>query len=138
MKTFIIIVTILASNTALGSSLIYSPTNPAFGGAPSYGAYYLNSAQAQDTLEDPNAVDPLAALNRDPLDNFEDSLNRQVLSQLARRILNEVFGEEGLGDGGTFRSGDSTVEVRTDDPTQLVIVITDGSGGETIIKLPYF
>lgn len=139
---WITMASLAASGPAIlhASELVYNPTNPAFGGAPSYGSYYLSSAQAQDDTKDPDARDPLAALNRDPLSNFEETLERQILTQIARRIVNEAFGDaDGVGDGGIYIAGDFSIEIITTNPDALVLEVTDLNTGDiTYIEVPYF
>lgn len=142
MKQVLFFIVAISAVQAKASELIYYPTNPSFGGAPAYGSYYLNSAQAQDTLEDPDVYDPLSALNRDPLENFEESLNRQILSQIARRIVGEAFGDttDGLGEGGEFISGDFSIVIDTTSSSRFIVVeITNTLTSEvTTIEIPRF
>ncbi len=43
---------LLATGLGQASELVYSPTNPSFGGNPMYGSYLLGSAQATSKHED--------------------------------------------------------------------------------------
>lgn len=120
-----------------GSELTYAPINPSFGGYSGNGTYLLNSAQAQNDHKDPNSTNPF---DTDSLENFEETLNRLILSQLARRIVDEAFGTgTGLGDGGTFASDNFTLEIDNTDPSLIVVIITDTITGEiTTIEIPTY
>lgn len=97
------------------TELIYSPVNPAFGGNPLNGAALLNAAQAQNKKKDPND-----ALSRQgtssPLQQFNDTLQRSVLSQLAAAATSQVI------NGGRLVPG--TVETNN-----FNITVSDLGGG---------
>jgi curli production assembly/transport component CsgF len=127
---------------ASASELIYTPVNPAFGGFPGNGSVLLNNANAQNDFKDPDAYDPYSALedlNQDPLANFQESLNRQVLSLIANKIVQEAFGTDtGIGDGGsyTYEYFEITITPGTD---AISVTITDTQTGETTdISVPIF
>lgn len=120
---------------AWGSNLTFEFTNPSFGGNPLNGSFLLNSAQAQNDLGDKN--DPFT---RDPLASFEESLVRQSLSAMARKIVNDLFNsEEGLGDGGVYNTDQFQIEVITTDPDVVLVSITDFQTNQTtVIEIPRF
>lgn len=100
---------------ATATELVYTPVNPAFGGSPLNGSVLLNAAQAQNKSRDP---DDLSAQFRDrtPLEQFNDSLQRSVLSQLASAATSSVI-SNGRLIPGTVQTGD------------FKIVISDLGGG---------
>ena len=60
----------------------------------------ISSAQAQDTYKAPTGEsDPYSRYQSDPVNDFAESLNRQILSRLSREIVTRQFGEEALGRG---------------------------------------
>lgn len=121
---------------SIASELVYKPINPSFGGAPLNGGFLLNSAQAQDKFKDPDATD---RFSRDPFDNFTENLNRQVLNQIARRIVDQVFEGDELGEGGSFVTDGFTIDIITSNPDVLVVEILDNTTSElTTIEIPYF
>ena len=125
------------TSTSYSSELVYQPINPSFGGYAANGTVLLNKAQAQNKFKDPDTVDPFS---RDPLEQFEQMLERQVLSQLARRIVEDAFGTgTGIGDGGVYTTGNFSIEIDTSDPTLITLIITDLSSGDiSTIQIPTF
>lgn len=135
--TWIFLLFSLFPITSFASEFIYTPVNPAFGGLPGNGIYLLNSAEAQNEHKDPNSTDPFS---NDPLDNFQQTLNRLILNQIASRIVDGAFGEDnGLGEGGIFTSGDFIIEIDNSDPNNISLTITDTLTNETtILEIPTF
>jgi curli production assembly/transport component CsgF len=115
--------------------LVYKPKNPAFGGNSFNYQWMLSSAQAQDTKKDPEAETRSTRTDRNSIDGFTESLNRQLLSRLSRQLLTDQFGEEGLEEG-TFQIGDFQIDI-TQDLDGMIIRIFDGKGGETQITVPF-
>ena len=114
--------------------LVYRPINPAFGGDTFNYNWLLSSAQAQNLLEDPSFSD-LGETNT--LDEFSESLNRQLLNQLSRELVTNQFGESGLEEG-SFTLGNFQVDV-TNSLEGLVISIFDIVAGEqTQVIIPHF
>lgn len=134
--SILIIAFLLSTVGAFSQDLIYRPLNPAFGGSPLNYSWMLNSAQVQDTTKDPKA-DENNGFSQDPLDRFSESLNRQLLSQISRDILNTQFGEGGLTEG-SYQIGDFLVDILPDFDGLTITIFDVGSGGETTITIPYF
>ena len=84
--------------SAFAQDFIYTPRNPAFGGNTFNYQWMLSGANAQNGYTDPDVED---RFQRDPLADFEQDLNRQVLSQLSRNLVRNQFGDDGLEDGLT-------------------------------------
>lgn len=105
----------LGFSIANATELVYTPVNPAFGGSPLNGPVLLNAAQSQNKHRDP---DDLSAQLRDrtALEQFNDSLQRSVLSQLASAATSSVM-SNGKLIPGTVQTGD------------FKIVISDMGGG---------
>ena len=123
---------------AQGQTFIYRPVNPSFGGNTFNYQWMLSSAQAQDKSKDPTASTTAGRFGNDPnsLTNFSQSLQNQLLSQLARNLFTQQFGENGLQEG-TFQFGDLQVII-ANSTGGINIQITDGKGGQTSITVPYF
>ncbi|RME93995.1 MAG: curli production assembly/transport component CsgF [Bacteroidetes bacterium] len=123
----------LASTPSYGQDFIYTPVNPAFGGNVLNG-WMLNSANTQNKIQNP---DNDSNRRNDPVEQFTESLNRQILNQISRQLINDQFGQEGLTEG-TYQFGDFQVEV-TPGIDGLVILITDfATGGQTSVTVPFF
>lgn len=117
-----------------GQDFVYSPVNSAFGGNALNYSWMLNSANVQNTFSAPSN-------NRfeedSRLDDFTQSLERQLLNQISREIFNSQFGSDGLEEG-TFEFGNFQVDVATG-IDGLIITINDlGGGGSTQITVPFF
>ncbi len=72
------------ASPALASELVYTPINPSFGGNPNNAPGLMNIAQAQNGF----TAKPLS-----PLESFNLSLQRAVLSRLTSQALNTMFGQ---------------------------------------------
>ena len=113
----------------------YTPKNPAFGGNTFNYNWLLNGAQAQNGFEDPDAV-TRDRRTRDPLEDFKNSLNRQILSQISRRVIGEQFGTGGDIQEGTFTVGDFTIDVSQSINGLLITIIDLTSGNQSVIEVP--
>jgi|SRR5690606_3842282 len=115
----------------------YTPKNPAFGGFYYNYQWLLQSAQVQDNTEDPDKTTSTSTTQRNALADFEQSLNRQILSQLSREIVRNQFGEDALTEG-TFNIGSYQMEV-TEELGGLSVVILDiTTGDQTTLFIPYY
>lgn len=115
--------------------LVYQPKNPAFGGNPGNYSWLKASADTQNLFEEDFTSD---RFQRDPLEDFKNSLQRQVLSQLTRDLVLRQFGEGEEIQESRFEFGEFTIEVIPGlDGIQLRIfnVLT---GDETSITIPNF
>ncbi|HKB86534.1 MAG TPA: curli assembly protein CsgF, partial [Ignavibacteriaceae bacterium] len=103
------IVVLFSAADISAQQLIYTPVNPSFGGYYFNGQTLLSEAQAQNgfTAGTSSAYNPYS---QDPLQNFKNSLNQQVLSQLSRQLLTNVFGEAGLT-AGHYDLGDYSIDI---------------------------
>ncbi len=122
MKTLIIILSLGFFGMCHSQQLVYKPVNPMFGGDTFNYQQLLASANAQNSFEDDNATD-----NRSSLQQFSESVNRQVLSQLSRSLFDQQLGD-GLA-AGTYTIGTLSLEIY-DSAEGLVINILDTSTGE--------
>lgn len=75
MKTIFTLFIFFTAYASFGQQLVYTPVNPAFGGDPFNYTWLLNSANAQNSFED-----PLADFGQlSDLDSFTNSLNNNLL-----------------------------------------------------------
>lgn len=119
MKLLAIASLLLVSTGAISSELIYTPTNPAFGGNPINGNYLLSNAQAQDTYKNPDLGEGYNAPS--DLDRFTSSLQSRLLSQL----LTDV----GSGNSGSIETDAFIVDL-VDIDGVLTVTITDRETNE--------
>jgi curli production assembly/transport component CsgF len=119
--------------------LIYTPKNPAFGGNPYNYSWLMSSAQAQDTYKAPSETDSYryGYYGSDPVDDFAESLNRQILSRLSREIVTRQFGEEALEEG-TYILGDYQIDVGNTADGINITIIDNSTGATTTVSVPYF
>lgn len=119
-----------------GQDFVYKPVNPAFGGETFNYQWMLSSAEAQNLLEQP--VDLLESLDGvSSLDDFTESLNRQLLNQISRQIATTQFGTDGL-EAGSYTVGNFQIDI-FESLEGLNVTIFDASAGEqTQIVIPFF
>lgn len=128
---------ILGSAQLFSQDFSYTPKNPAFGGSFYNYQWMLSSAQVQDQTTDPAREQQAAANERDPLRDFEESLNRQILSQLSREIVRNQFGEAALQEG-TYTIGSYQLDVSEDLGGLNVVILDVSSGSQTELFIPYY
>lgn len=126
---------LMSNNTVLASSLVYTPINPSFGGSPFNAQWLMSSAQSQNKLTEHK--EPWTMPKRDPVEDFKNSLNRQILYKLSRRIIDSAFGEEGF-ESGHYDLEDYTIDVIITLDGIKIILIDSITGNETIIEIPYY
>lgn len=130
-----VIITLFGTlNFGLAQDFVYKPTNPAFGGDPFNYQWMISSASEQNDFKEESSF---SSFNQDPLADFENSLNRQILSQLSRKLLDDIFGDEGLQDG-TFEIGGFQIDVFSGIEGITVKIFDSTNGGETVIVIPYY
>ncbi|KAA9327177.1 curli production assembly/transport component CsgF [Hymenobacter busanensis] len=126
---------LLAPRPLAAQDLVYEPKNPSFGGGNTFNySWLLSSAQAQNKIEDKSTK---SLLERDPLKEFEQSMNQQILSQLSRQLITSQFGETGIKEG-TYNIGAYQINV-TPGNNGISVQITDsGTGNQTTVVIPFF
>lgn len=123
----------LLKGTTSATELIWYPINPSFGGNP-YNAQWL---MQQAEVQKPEVERVSWYEERDALQDFKESLNRQILSRLSSRLIRTVFGEEEL-EPGHYEIGDYIIDISSTE-TGIRVNITDPStGAETTIEIPYY
>jgi curli production assembly/transport component CsgF len=126
-------VLIFFSLTAFSQQLVYRPVNPAFGGDTFNYQWLLSSAQAQNSLEESGRT----GLSANPLNDFEANLNRQILNQLSREVIDEIFGEGNLQDG-TFEFGSLQISIASETEGVNIDIFNSQDGNRTNILVPYY
>ena len=118
------------ANIAAPSELVYTPINPSFGGNPFNGEWLLNQAQAQNRFEEER---------REPLEDFEDMLTRQILYRMASSIVEETFGEYGEAlQPGHYEIGNYHINISTDGVVVTVVIVDIVTGDTTTVEVPYY
>lgn len=132
-----ILLALLSMGQLEAQDFIYTPTNPAFGGDTFNYQWMLSSAQAQNSLTDPNAQTGISGFARDPLVDFQESLNRQILSQLSRQIVTSQFGEGALQEG-RYELGVYQINIESGGGGINITILDTSTGGETTVVVPFF
>jgi curli production assembly/transport component CsgF len=120
--------------SALSQDFVYTPKNPAFGGDTFNYNWLLASAQAQNLIEDPNSR---GFSSTSSLDNFAESLNRQLLSTISRELISNQFGEEGLQEG-IYSIGDFQIDIASSLEGLTITLFDTLNGEQTQIVIPFF
>lgn len=127
---------IFGGNQLWAQDFTYTPKNPAFGGYYYNYSWLMSSAQAQNNTEDPEKISSTTS-TRNELEDFEASLNRQILSQLSRQIVRSQFGEDALSEG-SYNIGSYQLEVSEGLDGLNVIILDASTGNQTTINIPYY
>jgi len=94
------------------TELVYYPLNPSFGGNPLNGTVLLNSAIATNRHTDPDAGrDDIGIETKTPLQNFNETLERSILSRLAATVSSQILGDDGKFRPGTIQTDNFTITV---------------------------
>lgn len=116
----------LSIPAAHATELVYFPINPAFGGNPDNGFYLLSNATAQNKHKDPDAESNRFGFEREsPLQTFNDSLERAILSRLAAVATSQVAGIDGTLQPGTVETGNFLIDIIDVGGGVLQITTTD-------------
>ncbi|TDQ29157.1 curli production assembly/transport component CsgF [Zeaxanthinibacter enoshimensis] len=130
MKKFIILLLFLFSSSIFCQQLVYTPVNPNFGGNTFNYQWLLSSANAQNSFEDASS----GRQERSELEDFQRSLNRQLLGQLTRDVFNAEFGE-GLQEG-VFNVGSLLLEIFETGEGLVINILDTNTGEQTQIIVP--
>lgn len=114
---------------ACGSELVYVPANPSFGGNPLNGSVFLNAAQAQNKTKDPEAAAASKATQQSSLQQFNDILERSVLSRLATAATSGIMGANGQLVPGVVNTGNFTIQISDLGGGLLQVTTTDKATG---------
>ncbi len=141
MKRIAILLICLAFNYSASlqaQDFVYTPKNPAFGGNPYNYSWLMSSAQAQDTYKAPETDNSKYSRgSSNPVDDFAESLNRQILSQLSRKLVSSQFGEDALEEG-SYTLGDYQIEIGNSGAGIVITIIDLVTGSTTTVSVPYF
>lgn len=126
---------ILFVGTALADQLVWVPINPSFGGSSFNADWLMAQAEAQKPEEE--SVYQTYTSETDALQDFSESLNRQILSRLSSRLIQSAFGETEL-EAGHYEIGDFIIDIEQIN-TGIRVIITDPmTGQDTTIEIPYY
>lgn len=123
---------LFAPKTGFGQDLVYKPTNPAFGGSPLNYQWLMSSAQKQNQYQESSSY----GYSNDPMANFQQSLQRQILSELTRKIVTQKFGNIDLTQKSRFDFGEFSIDVVPGSNGIDINIFNTLSGEQTSITIP--
>ncbi|PWN63648.1 curli assembly protein CsgF [Chryseobacterium phosphatilyticum] len=135
MKTSVILLIFIAG-IFYGKSqqLVYKPVNPAFGGDTFNYQWLLSSANAQNQFAEKKDYSSLLD-NMNSLDSFSQSLNRQILSELSRKLFQDQFGDGGI-EPGNYLFGSLYLQITTTNQGLLINILDTSTGDQSEIVIP--
>lgn len=134
MKTKIILLLFLlfAFFTISAQEIVYRPINPSFlGGNPYNAGWLLSNAEAQNKFQE----DTTGFEEKSELEQFTESLNRQLLNQLSRDLFQQEYGDSGLTIG-TYTFGSLVVEITPTSGGLSIDIFDTTTGEQTNIIIP--
>ena len=135
MKHLTIFMLVFAGICSLhAQQLVYKPVNPAFGGDTFNYQWLMSSASAQNQFDEGNSRFNTLG-NGNSLDSFTDSLNRQILSELSRKLFGDKFGDGDL-QPGTYVFGSIYLEVIQTGQGLLISILNTDTGEQSEIVIP--
>ncbi len=134
MKNFFTTIAVLSVSFLAAQQFVYKPINPAFGGDTFNYQWLLSSANAQNQFDDSDKNNfNLRDLNS--LDSFTESLNRQILSELSRKLFGDQFGDGDLKPG-TYVFGSMYLEVIQTGQGLVISILNTNTGEQSQIVVP--
>jgi len=121
------------SGACRASELVYAPINPSFGGNPLNGNFLLSQATAQNKFREPTPA--FSASN--PMQTFQDTLTRSLLSMLAGKIAETSFGNGTVASDVPYEFNGYSILVH-DQGNSMLVTITDPLGGQTTMTVGRF
>lgn len=123
---------LLASAQSGATELVYTPVNPNFGGNPLNGPGLLSNAQAQNKYDqDPNAVKPNPLGTKTPLEQFNEQLQRTILSRIANALSGNLVDATGNLIPGTVQTANFTIDIVDNGNGTMTITTTDKTTGQS-------
>ena len=134
MKNLFFFISLLGFTFLNAQQFVYKPINPAFGGDTFNYQWLMSSATAQNQFDNIDKTSfNLKDLNS--LNSFTDSLNRQVLSELSRKLFGNQFGNGNLSPG-TYVFGSMYLEVTQTGQGLLISILNTSTGEQSEIVIP--
>ena len=130
MKAILLFSFLCCCSFSYGQQLVYSPKNPNFGGNTFNYQWLLSSANAQNSFQESSSFNN----ERSELEEFQESLNRQVLGRLTRSVFDSQLGES--LEPGTFTVGELLLEIFESSEGLVVNILDTGTGEQTQIIIP--
>lgn len=121
----------LGASPPAKAQLRWNPVNPWFGGNAYNGTWLLSQAQVH------RPVPAKAKKVEDPIADFQKSVQRQLMSRLALRLVQGAFGDSTLMPG-TYVFGNFSVTVQQDEEGISVNLVNAVNGTSTTVQIPVY
>ncbi len=131
----LVLVVALLAGSAGAQNFTFQFKNPGFGGHPNNFQYFMQTAEAQKKEFREEGTD---RFRRDPLQDFQQTMQRQMLSQLSRNLVRGEFEGVDLSSEGLYDLGDFTIEVIPGLDEISIEIIDQISGERTQVQIPRF
>jgi len=129
-QTLLFLIFLGITSYSYSQQLVYTPKNPNFGGDTFNYQWLLSSANSQNSFTADISFDN----DQSELESFQESLNRQLLSELTRSVFDSEL-SEGL-EPGTFNVGSLLLEVYESGEGLVINILDTSSGEQTQIIVP--
>lgn len=120
---------ILLLSNSYGTELIHTPVNPSFGGSPLNGNWMLGAAQAQNKFKEP--TNSSATSSKTALEQFNDTLQRTILSRIASAATQNIVDSNGNLVPGIIDTGAFNVTIIDNHDGTITITTTDKQTGSS-------
>lgn len=131
LRAALFIATATLTGQTLATELIYYPRNPSFGGNPAYGHVLLNSALATKTHTDPGVEEDIGLEEKTPLEQFNETLERQVVNRLTTAATSKIIGPNGNLIPGNLETDNFIIQIADIGNGMLNVTTTDKLTGAT-------
>jgi curli production assembly/transport component CsgF len=137
LRSTLLVLSLVGCTAAAATELVYFPLNPSFGGNPLNGPVLLNSALATSRHKDPDiASDRFGIDKQSPLENFQEMMERAILSQVASAATTQLFDSQGNFKPGTLQTENFTISIVDLGGGRYSITTTDKvTGGTTTFEV---
>lgn len=131
-KYILLLILLFAFIRINAQEIVYRPINPSFlGGNPYNAGWLLSNADAQNDFQE----DTTGFEEKSELEQFTESLNRQLLNQLSRDLFQQEYGDSGLT-VGTYTFGSLVVEITPTTGGLSINIFDTTTGEQTNIIIP--
>ncbi|WP_298371151.1 curli production assembly/transport component CsgF [uncultured Lutibacter sp.] len=132
LKYYIVLILICIPFLTYSQNIVYKPINPFFGGDTFNYQQLLASANAQNSFEEES---DFSFDQGSDLDNFTETLNRQLLNSLSQDLFQQEFGDSALT-VGTYVFGSLVVKISPSTDGLSVNILDTTTGEQTQIIIP--
>lgn len=132
LKFLILALCAIGPTYLFGQEMVYKPINPAFGGDTFNYQWLLSSAEAQNPFKEGSDY---TYEQQSEIDNFTESLNRQLLNKLTSDLFKEKFGDGDIKEG-TYMFGSLMLDITPSTDGLLINILDTENGDQTQIIIP--